>query len=216
MHNPKDSHDSDLDDRVRAAVAAGDRIRETVRDLVIAALTREPMTADHVRAVSSAVLDAVATAAPGTSRALKEAAEGVDDALERAGEASRLAMEEARARAGKFTETDLKRAAEDFRQLEGMTQEVLASLARSGSAMTRGMVEDMARHMRRASGDSARTLREALEAGRGKAHLEPGDLGQGARTGFAAIAAIGSGILAGMSEALARRPGHPPPPADGE
>jgi uncharacterized membrane protein YccC len=195
----------------RGAVAKGEDIRDTVRDLVIRVLSRQPLTRDSIEAVSTAVLEGAAAGAPEsnleTARAFAEATEGVDAALARAVQASQLAIEEAAGRADEFTAKDLTQAARDLGDIENLLQDVVTALAKGGSAASREIATDLARHLERTGTDTARAVQQALHTGQAaaaSAHLpRPADVSLGARTGLATLAAIGSGILAGLSEGLA-------------
>ena len=200
-------------DAAHGAVSNGENIRDAVRDLVVQAFSREPLTGDHVRAVSKAVFEGAAAGLPesgaASATAMREVAEGLDEAVSKAAQASRLAIEEATAHADRFNEVDLRKARDDLRDIEKMTQDVLVSLAKGGTKATKGIFEDLLRHFQRAGEDTMRAMNEAFESGRDAASADRmprlEDFERGARTGMATIAAIGSGILAGLSEGLSAK-----------
>lgn len=210
---------ADIRETARRAVAESENIHDAVRDLVIRALSREPLTQDHIRAVAAAVLEGAAAGAPegsaDTAQGLREAAEGLDEALASAAQASHLAIEEAAGRADAFTENDLHQALDDLHALETLFQDLVISFAKSSSSATRGIVEDLARHFERVGTDTARAVRQVTHSGLGAAsdaHLpDLKDVGRATRGGLSTIAAIGSGILSGLAEGLAPHQVTSPP-----
>ncbi|PKM02641.1 MAG: hypothetical protein CVV17_05410 [Gammaproteobacteria bacterium HGW-Gammaproteobacteria-7] len=205
----------------REALVGGESIRDAVRDLMVRALGHQPLTQDNIRAVATSVLEGAIAGAPQGSteaaRALREAAEGIDEAIARAAQASHLAIAEAVGRADEFSENDLRQALRDLRELENLFQDVVISVAKGGSSVSRSIVEDLARHFERAGTDTARAVRQAMETGQGAgAHHLPylGDMARTTRSGLSTIAAIGSGILSGLSEGLAPRRDAPAEPKD--
>ena len=218
---PQPNAPAAMREAAREAVAGGASIRDAVRDLVVRALSHQPLTQDYIRAVATSMLEGTVAGAPQgsteTAQALREAAEGIDEAIARAAQASHLAIQEAAGRVDEFTENDLRQALRDLGQLETMFQDVVNSLAKGGSKVSRGIAEDIAHHFERAGTDTARAVRRAMEAGRGAGahHLPyPADMARATRSWLSTIAAIGSGILSGLSEGLAPRRDAPAEPKD--
>jgi hypothetical protein len=200
----------DLRQQGREAVEGPQATREAVRDVVVRALSNRPLEEGRVRDVVHAVLEGAVEAAPEGSaesvEALRQAVAGIDDALERAAMASKLAIEEARARAAAFSEQDLKRAVDDLATLDRLYFEALAEVVKSGTKVSTRILGDLAEHLQRTGTRTGAAVREALET-LGRPHPphvppRPAEVARTARAGAATIAAIGSGILAGLADAL--------------
>lgn len=204
---------SDLRRQGREAVEGPQATREAVRDVVMRALSNRSLEEGQVRDVVRSVLEGAAEAVPGDGaesvEALRQTVDGIDDALERAAMATKLAIEEARSQAAAFSEQDLRRAVDDLATLDRLYFEALASVVKSGTKVSARIIGDLAEHLRRTGTRTGAAVREALAAlERPDApHVppRPGDLAHTARVGAATIAAIGSGILAGLADALGPR-----------
>ncbi|NRP31695.1 MULTISPECIES: DUF6781 family protein [unclassified Aliiroseovarius] len=203
----------DLRRQGRAAVEGPQATREAVRDVVMRALSNRSLEEGQVRDVVRSVLEGAAEAAPDDSAesldALRQALAGIDDALERAAIASKLAIEEARARAAAFSEQDLRRAVDDLATLDRLYFEALASVVKSGTKVSARIIGDLADHLRRTGTRTGAAVREALGSLE-RAHPthvppHPSEVARSARAGAATIAAIGSGILAGLADTLGHR-----------
>ncbi|MBN9890216.1 DUF6781 family protein [Salipiger abyssi] len=203
----------DLRQQGREAVEGPQATREAVRDVVVRALSNRPLEEGRVRDVVHAVLEGAVEAAPKGSaesvEALRQAVAGIDDALERAAMASKLAIEEARSQAAAFSEQDLRRAVDDLATLDRLYFEALASVVKNGTKVSARIIGDLAEHMRRTGTRTGAAVHEALAALE-RPHARhvaprPTDIAHTARAGAATIAAIGSGILAGLADALGPR-----------
>lgn len=205
--------DPDLRRQGREAVEGPQATREAVRDVVVRALSNRPLEEGQVRDVVRSVLEGAAEAVPEDSaesvEALRQAVAGIDDALERAAMASKLAIEEARARAAAFSEQDLRRAVDDLATLDRLYFETLAAVVKSGTKVSARIIGDLAEHLRRNGTRTSAAVREALATLERPHHPHipprPTEVARTARTGAATIAAIGSGILAGLADALGPR-----------
>jgi F0F1-type ATP synthase membrane subunit b/b' len=207
---------TDLRQQGQDAVTGAQDTREAVRDAVVRALSRQPLEEGQVRDVVRTVLKGVLDAAPGegaaSAEALKQAAAGIDEALERAAMASKLAIEEARSQAAAFSERDLRRALNDLAAMERWYLETLGAVVKEGTKTSAHILGDLADHLHRTGTRTGDAVRDALaDLGRAQpTHVapRPSDVVRTARVGAATIAAIGSGILAGLADALGTRPGE--------
>jgi len=200
----------------REAVKGQQDTREAVRNVVVSALSHRPLEDEQVRDVVRSVLEGAVDALPDESKesldALRQAVAGIDDALERAAMASKLAIEEARSRAAAFSERDLRRAVDDLATLDRLYFEALASVAKGGTKVSARILADLAEHVQRTGTRTGAAVREALDTLE-RTHPRPippmpTDVARTARAGAATIAAIGSGILAGLADALGKQPGE--------
>jgi len=127
MKTDNDTFEAD----VRCAVEQGHDVREMVRQLTLRKISARTLDIESLRQIASSVLRGaragvrnelnLSAAQTETARAqLKQAVAGLDAALAQLAEASRLAIEEATARAQKFSSEDLKRARGDLESLEAM------------------------------------------------------------------------------------------------
>lgn len=198
---------------VQEAVESEEAIREKVRRLTMEALAEGKLDAGQVKTIVETVMQAASVAiethGSRARQALEEAVKGLEEGLVKAAEASKLALEEAASRADEFTEQEVKSAFDQLVELEKLYLDTLAEVAKKGGAQASEILADLARHAR----DSGTTIGEYLaevmqtlprklqEAGQWgfKAGLET------ARTTGARLAAITSGFLAGIADALDRQ-----------
>lgn len=169
----------------------------------------EGQVRDVVQVVLEGVLDAAPEESAESLEALRQAVAGIDDALERAAMASKLAIEEARSQAAAFSEQDLRGAVDDLATLDRLHFEALASAVKSETMVSARILGDLTEHLRRTGTRTGAAVREAL-ATLERTHPRPApprpsDIARTARAGAATIAAIGSGILAGLADALGPR-----------
>lgn len=201
----------DVRGQIRIAVTEGQEIRNEVRAIVTRALSEGKLDRADIRNTLEEAVNGALEAAPETTRppvdAFKETAHGIEDALATLAEASKLTLEEAQSRVDVFSERDLRRAVEDLRALEVMFAETVADLAKSGTATFRTMLHDFAIHTERTGSDTHASIRAAREAfERALAHSGPPsvpDMARAARSGASTFAAVTSGVLAGLADALA-------------
>ncbi len=192
------------------AVAQGESLRSTVRDLTLQALQSRELSLGQIKQVVSSVTEGVNLGAIqgklDTDEVFAQAFAGMDDALLKAVEASRIALHQISGGLD-FSDSHLKKALDDLERLEDeFVATVKKAAAGSGApfqsqwggvlqnSMTAGgtatgqqvmaMVEQYSNQMR----DTARAQREA---GFRAAHA----LAQN-------FAALASGVLIGLSEAM--------------
>ncbi len=212
---------------IQEAVAGSEAIREKVRQLTVEALAEGKLDAGQVKAIIEAVVQAasvgVETHGSRARRALEEALKGLEEGLVKAAEALKLALEEAASRASEFTEQEVKSAFYQLVELEKLYLDTLAEVAKKGSAQSNEILTDLIRHARNSGTAVGEYLAEVMQT----LPLKLQEAGQWglkaglttARTAGAQLAAITSGFLAGIAEALDRqaktKQGQPDKPDQG-
>ncbi|HEB77354.1 MAG TPA: hypothetical protein ENI90_02360 [Methylothermaceae bacterium] len=198
---------------VREAVETAEDVREAVRRLTVEALAEGRLDAAEIRSVVEAVVEGASAGIEkhGTRarQALEEVLRGLEDGLIKAAEASKLALEEAASRAQEFAEQDVKRAFDQLVEMEKVYIDTLTEVARKGSEQSRAILSDLAHHARNSGTAIGEYMAEVMETLPRKLQ-EAGEWGlkagiESARTAGAQLAAIASGFLAGISEALDRQ-----------
>jgi polyhydroxyalkanoate synthesis regulator phasin len=198
---------------VKAAVESQEDIREKVRRLTVEALAEGKLEAEQVKAIIESVIQGaslgIETHGNRARQALEEAVKGLEDGLIKAAEASKLALEEAASRADEFTAQEVKRAFEQLVELEKLYLDTLAEVAKKGSAQAGEILADLVRHARDSGTAVGEYLAEVMQTLPRKLQ-EAGQWGfkaglDAARTTGAQLAAIASGFLAGIAEALDRQ-----------
>ncbi len=194
----------------RAAVEQGGNIRDTVRNITLAALQRGRLDAQETKRVVRSVMQgaslAVGKAGNKSQQALGEALAGIDDALAKSAEASRLAIEEAAGRLRDYSKHDLEKAFNELKALENMFLDTVREVADHSAAEAREILQGLLQHARN-SGTSAggtasaaitsleqklgRTLREVAAAGTNTALSTSSKLAEAA-----------AGFLGGIADAL--------------
>lgn len=198
---------------VQEAVETAGDIREAVRRLTVEALAEGRLDAAEIRSVVEAVVEGASAGVEkhgGRARqALEEVLRGLEDGLIKAAEASKLALEEAAGRAQEFAEQDVKRAFDQLVEMEKVYIDTLADVAKKATEQTREILNDLARHARNSGTAIGEYMAEVMETLPRKLQ-EAGEWGlkagiESTRTAGAQLAAIASGFLAGISEALDRQ-----------
>ena len=210
------------DDRIRAeaseTIRSGDDIRQRVRELTLTALQGRRFDRAGMRGVVRAVTEGVASGAEKSRvdmrSAMAEALTGLDLALRTSAEAGSAALKQLSSTGRNFSDGELKQALANMRKLEEdflntvgdvadkasaqvqpPLREALSGARRAGTATGKQVALTMAEFAQRFSIASLDATVAGLEVA--------GEMG----TRFAALA---SGILSGLAEAL--RPPAPPPP----
>lgn len=204
-----------LQSSVREAVEEAEDVREKVRRLTMEALAEGKLDAGQIRKVIESVVEGASAGVgkPGSRarQALEEAVRGLEDGLIKAAEASRLALEEAAGRAEEFTEQEIRRAMDQLMEMEKVYIDTLADVAKKGSEQTREILGDLARHARHSGTAIGEYMTGVMETLPRKLQ-EAGEWGlkagvEAARTTGSQLAAIASGFLAGIADALERQAG---------
>jgi hypothetical protein len=201
-------------DAIRAAAsastAAGEGIRSRVRDLTLQALQARKFDFAGMREVMRAMTEGISAGVEKSGRdarhALSEAFAGMDQAMTKAAQAGSLAMRELTDRGREFSQTDLKHALENMRRMESDFLDAARQVSRSATGAVRTEWQDLIAHAQRAGTDTGRVI---AETAREFSARMAESMGEGAVAGMEAartfgerFAALASGILAGMSEAL--------------
>ncbi len=198
---------------VQEAVESKEAIREKVRRLTVEALAEGKLDATQIKAIIETVIQGasagIETHGSLARQALEEVVKGLEEGLVKAAEASKLALEEAASRADEFAEQEVKRAFDQLVEMEKLYLDTLADVAKKGSAQVGEILTDLLRHAHDSGTAVGEYLSEVMQtlprklqqAGQWgfKAGLET------ARTTGAQLAAITSGFLAGIADALDRQ-----------
>jgi ElaB/YqjD/DUF883 family membrane-anchored ribosome-binding protein len=172
----------------------------------------------EVREVVKAVAEGVSLGAEQRAgevkQALAEALSGLDDALSKSAQATHLALRELLSQGKDFTDQDLKRALEDLRITEQAFLDTLGQVADAAGDKIRQELKDAVEHVRRTGTDTGASVKTTLNelGNRLTATLQAGKTSgqEAAYTVSSRLAALASGILAGMAEAL-REKSEPKP-----
>lgn len=185
-------------------------IRTRVRDLTLRALQTRRLDAGEMREVMRAVAEGVslgaALRAGEVKQALAAAVSGLDDAMAKAAQATHLAMQELLSKSRDFTDQDLKRALDDLKITEQALLDTLGEVADAAGSKIRQELRDVVEHARRAGTDTGASVKASLSelGSRLSATLQVSKTSSeaAAHTLSSRLAALTSGILAGMAEAL--------------
>jgi hypothetical protein len=199
---------------VRAAAAEtvreGADIRAKVHELTLLALNSQRFDRHGMREVIRAVTEGVATGAekPGTDMrlAMSEALRGMDQALRTSAEAGHMALKTLAATGKTFSDSEFKTALANLRKLEDDFLATVGQVADAASAQVQPELREALRTARKSGtetgkqvaltmGDFAQKF-SAASADAAVAGLEvAGQFG-------ARVAAVASGILGGLADAL--------------
>lgn len=201
---------SSIQSAVSESVAGGGDIRSQVRDLTLRALKGRHLDAEAVKQVVKAVGEGVNLGLErrgGEIRlALSEAVAGVDEALAKSAEAIRLALQQLTSQSRDFTAVDLRLALDDLKRLEKEFLSTLGDAAEVTGGKVRQEFRDLADHARRAGTDTGAKVSATVSEfeNRLRAVAAEGTVAgkAGAREMSARLAALASGILAGLADAL--------------
>ncbi|PKH29126.1 DUF6781 family protein [Shewanella sp. ALD9] len=149
-------HRDNLEGDIKEAVEADKDIRETVRCIILKALSECKLDLNELSQIASCVikgagLGAVIHSRDGQSHQLTKAVAGLEDALCSAVEASKLAVEEASSHVNTFSKQDLQRTINDLSELEAMYLETLKDVAKEANEANEAVsvtLNDLARHGR--------------------------------------------------------------------
>lgn len=192
------------------SVQQGGDIRVKVRDLTLRALQTRRLEAEEIREVVRAVAEGVSLGAEHRAGEVKEALSsalsGLDDALLKAAQATHLALQELLSQGKDFTDQDLKRALDELKITEQSFLDTLSQVAEAASSKVKQQFKDAVEHVRRSGTDTGGSVKTTLNelGGRLSATLQAGkSSGQdAAHTVSNRLAALASGILSGMADAL--------------
>ena len=216
------SNDTDtFEAEVRSAVEQGHDVQEMVRQLTLRKISARSLDIESLRQIAGAALRGARAGAQKelhqtvaqteTARTqLKQAVAGLDVALAQFAGASRLAVEEATARAQKFSSEDLTRARTDLEALEAMFLDTLQTSASSARDAAGDILHDLAAHSRTHGSAVGTQIKESLA-------VITHQLGAAGRTQVVAglhlaqatsdlLRQIASGVLTGLADHV--KPDH--------
>ncbi len=209
------------DARIRSeasdTVRTGDDIRERVRHLTLAALRDRRFDAAGMRDVVRAVTEGVASGAE-RSRvdmrvAFAEALSGLDSALRTSAEAGYTALKQLSSTGRSFSDKELKQAIGTMRRLEEDFLDTVGQVADSASAQVQPPLREALAQTRRAGTATGRQVALTMTEFAQRFSIASLDatvsgLEVAGEVG-ARFAALASGVLSGLAEAL--RPAPPSP-----
>lgn len=162
-----------LETEVRDVVERGHDVQDTVRQLTLRKISDHSLDIEALRQIASAVLRGARAGAQKelnqtvnqTENArvqLRQAVAGLDVALAQLAEASKLAVEEATAKAQKYSSEDLSKTRADLEALESMFMETLQSTAASSKDVAGEILHDLAAHLRTHGSAVGTQIRETV------------------------------------------------------
>jgi hypothetical protein len=210
------------DARIRSeasdSVRTGDDIRERVRHLTLAALRDRRFDGSGMRDVVRAVTEGVATGAERSSSvdmriAFAEALSGLDSALRTSADAGYSALKQLSSTGRSFSDKELKQAIGTMRRLEEDFLDTVSQVADSASAQVQPPLREALAQTRRAGTATGRQVALTMTEFAQRFSIASIDatvsgLEVAGEVG-ARFAALASGILSGLAEAL--RPAQPTP-----
>lgn len=185
-------------------------IRTRVHDLTLSALRERRLEASEVRAVVRSVAEGVSLGAEQRTGEVKEALtaaiSGLDAALLKAAQATHLALQEMISQGKDFTAQDLQPALEDLKITEKAFLDTLGQVAETAGGRIKQELKAAVDHARHSGTDTGASVKDSLSdlGGRISATLQAGKSSgqEAAQTVTSRLAALASGILAGMADAL--------------
>lgn len=195
---------------VSEVVSQGDDLRVKVRQLVTDAILKREADPKAIRSVMQAAVEGVGTGlarrAGQTGDALKEAVGGLDQAIAKSAYALRMAIEETAGQGRQFSEQDLKEAVDTLQRLESELMDVLKQTGDKAQGALKTEFEHLREHLSRTGTDTGGQVRDMLDvlkarlasAGAGATN----DAGQAAREAGDRLAAVATGILRGLADAI--------------
>lgn len=209
-NNPNMLSPEEIKQAVSASVEQGVDIREKVRNLTLQALKTRKLSPDEIKPVIGAVTEGISLGAAKrvgeVKSALAEGLAGLDEALTKAAEATRLALQQLTTQAKDFSESDLSWALVNLKRLEEEFLDGVSEAADSAAIKIKQEMKDLVAHARRTGTDTGAKVAETVRTLGNKvsATLHEGKAAgkDAARETSARLAALASGILAGMADVL--------------
>ncbi|HXV07530.1 MAG TPA: DUF6781 family protein [Burkholderiales bacterium] len=206
----QDMSNEQIREAASASMASGENIRERVRALTLQALQSRRLDFSAMREVMTSLTQGISLGAErrgqDVRQALSEAFAGMDQAMSKAAQASSLALKELAARGRDFSDNELKQGLERMRQMEGDFLDSVRQVSRSTSGSVKSEWQDLIAHAQRAGTDTGRVISQTARdfSARMTATMSEGAVAgvEAARQFGERFAALTSGVLAGMSEAL--------------
>ena len=199
-----------LKQTARDWVAAGDHIRERIRDLTLQALQQHKFDYSGFQTVLKSMTEGISLGAEKRGKdmrmALSEAFAGMDQALMKAAQAGSLAMQELAQRGKEFSDRDLKQALEQMKRLEGDFLDIARQVSQTSRGAVQSEWQELLAHTQRAGTDTGTVVAQTMRDFSGKMATNMADSTAAslevARQFGERFAQAASGFLLGMSEAL--------------
>lgn len=200
----------DILEPVREAASREADLRTRVRQLVTDAILKREADPKAIRAVMQATIEGLGTGlaqrAGQAGGALKEAVGGLDQAVAKSAYAMKMAVDEASGQGRQFAEKDLSEALDALRQVE---TDLVGLLKQTGDK-TQGLLKDefdqLREHLQRNGTDAGAQARSTLDALKtalaAASAVSAGEVKQTAREAAGRLAAVSSGILRGLADAI--------------
>ena len=193
-----------------ASLAGGEQIRDRVRELTLQALQSRKLDLAAMGEVLKSLTEGISLGAEkrgqDVKHALSEAFAGMDQAMSKAAQASSLALKELASRGRELSDSELKQGLERMRQMEAGFLDTVRHVSQSTGSAVKGEWQELMTHAQRAGTDTGRVISQTARevSARMGASMSDGAIAgvEAARQFGERFAALASGILAGMSEAL--------------
>lgn len=185
-------------------------IRTRVHDLTLRALRERRLDISEVRAVVRSVAEGVSLGAEQRGGEVKEALaaaiSGLDAALLKAAQATHLALQEMISQGKEFSAQDLQPALDDMKITEQAFLDTLGQVAETAGGKIKQELKAAVDHARHSGTDTGASVKASLGdlSNRISATLQAGKSSgqEAAHTVASRLAALASGILAGMADVL--------------
>jgi hypothetical protein len=206
----RDMGSDELRAAASASVAGDDHIRDRVRDLMLQALRARKFDYAGMREVIHSMTEGISIGADKSGKeirhALAEAFTGMDQAMSKAAQAASLAMKEMTERGREFSQTELKQGLDNMRSMESNFLDSVRQVSKSTAGTVKSEWQELLTHAQRSGTDTGRVIADTARqfSGRMAGTMSESALAsmEAARTFGERFAALASGILQGMSEAL--------------
>jgi hypothetical protein len=206
----KDMSSEELRAAASASLAGGDHIRDRVRELMLQALRTRKFDYAGMREVIGSMTEGVSIGADKSGRevrqALAEAFAGMDQAMSKAAQAGSLAMKELTERGREFSQNELKQGLDNMRRMESDFLEAVKQVSKSTAGTVKSEWQDLLSHAQRTGTDTGRVVADTTREFSSRMVSTVSDSAlagmEAARTFGERFAALASGMLQGMSEAL--------------
>ncbi len=215
-YTTQDLSEERLKQAAEAFVRQGVDIRARVHDLTLAALQSRKFDRDAMRDVYRAITAGVATGAegmPDMRQALADGLKGMDQALAKSAEACATALKQLVSTGKNFSDTELKSALASLKKLEDDFVTTVASVAESAESKVqpelRGALGNLV-HTGTATGKQLGLTINEFTHSMASFSIDATVAGLEVASEFGArFANLASGILAGVSDALQKKPEPP-------
>jgi hypothetical protein len=203
-----------LKDAAAEAVRAGTDIRAKMQELTLLALQRQRFDRHGMREVVRAVTEGAARGAEKSQgdmrRAMSDALTGLDQALRTSAEAGQAALKQLAAAGKGFSDSEFKQALANLRKLEDDFLGTVEQVADAANERVQPQLREALRTARRSGTQTGKQVALAMGDFAQKfsaASLDAALVGLEAAGEFGArFAAVASGILGGLAEALRAPP----------